>query len=139
MRVIKMPSLLVLVPLLFLVLGSFQTVDAAPLKVMYDGMNPYLTDSNGRTLYYFTKDAGGQSTCVGQCVVRWPIFYTEKIMVPAGIDEKEFGVITHPSGQKQNTFRGWPLYYWMGDKMPGDMKGHGLNGVWFYVLNPMSK
>jgi predicted lipoprotein with Yx(FWY)xxD motif len=137
-KVKRMTAFLVVVPLLLLVLGAFQTVDAAPLKVMVHGEHSYLADSNGRTLYYYLKDMDGKATCVGPCVVRWPIFYTENIMVPAGVDAKEFGVITHPNGQKQNTFRGWPLYYWMADKMPGDMDGQGRNGVWFYVLNPGS-
>jgi predicted lipoprotein with Yx(FWY)xxD motif len=130
---------LVVLPLLLLVVGSFQVVDAAPLKVMNHAGHSYLADSNGRTLYYYLKDTAGQSSCVGQCIVRWPIFYTEKIMVPVGVDVKEFGVITHPSGQKQNTFRGWPLYYWMGDKSPGDIDGHGRSKVWFFVLNPKSE
>ena len=130
----KMTAFLVVIPLVLLLLGSFQIAGAAPLKVMQDGDNAYLADSNGRTLYYFTKDAAGQSTCVGPCVDRWPLFYTEKLMVPGGLDAKEFGVITHPNGQKQNTFRGWPMYYWANDKMPGDTKGQGFNGVWYYFL-----
>lgn len=131
--------LVLVIPFLLLVIGAFQTVDAAALKAMPYGDSSYLTDSNGRTLYIFTKDAAGKSTCVDQCVMRWPVFYTEKIMVSSGMDAKEFGVITHPSGQMQNTFRGWPLYYFMSDMTPGEMKGQGINGAWFIVLNPMSK
>jgi predicted lipoprotein with Yx(FWY)xxD motif len=29
----------------------------------------------------------------------------------------------------------WPLYYFAGDKAPGDTVGQGVNGVW-YVANP---
>ena len=134
----KMVSVLTLAFVAVFVLVSFQTVSAAPFKVMYHGEHAYLADSNGMTLYIYTKDSENKATCVGQCVQRWPIFYTEKVMVPAGMDPKEFGVITHPSGQKQNTFRGWPLYYWVGDKVPGDITGQGRSNVWFYVLNPMA-
>ena len=38
-------------------------------------------------------------------------------------------------GKKQTTFRGYPLYYWAGDKAPGDTKGQGVNNVW-YVIDP---
>lgn len=134
----KNVTVLALAFLAVFVLGSFQTVSAAPFKVMHHGEHAYLADSNGMTLYIYTKDSENKATCVGQCVQRWPIFYTEKVMVPAGMDSKEFGVITHPSGQKQNTFRGWPLYYWVGDKMAGDTTGHGRSNVWFYVLNPLA-
>lgn len=135
-----MKKLTLIVTLAFMavfVLGTFQVVSAAPFRVMGSGADSYLADSRGMTLYIFLKDEAGQATCVGQCVQRWPIFYTENVMVPPGMDAKEFGVITHPSGQKQNTFRGWPLYYWFGDKVAGDTKGQGVNNVWFVVRNPV--
>jgi len=31
-----------------------------------------LVDGDGRTLYAFTKDKGGQSACSGQCATNWP-------------------------------------------------------------------
>jgi len=134
----KTTAFLLLVPLMILVMGSFSMASAAPIKVIPKGADLYLADSNGRTLYYFSKDASGASTCAGQCVERWPVFYTDNIMVPAGMDAKEFGVITRADGKKQSTFRGWPLYYWVGDTAPGQTNGQGANGVWFYVTNPYS-
>src|SRR3989304_1730320 len=38
-------------------------------------------------------------------------------------------------GKKQATFRGYPLYYWGGDKAQGDTAGQGVNNVW-YVIDP---
>jgi predicted lipoprotein with Yx(FWY)xxD motif len=134
----KSMAVLLLIPLLLLVVGSFSVAAAAPVKVMQKGTDMYLADSNGMTLYYFTKDTSGASTCVGACVDRWPVFYTDNVMVPSEMDAKEFGVITRADGKKQNTFRGWPLYYWTGDKMAGQTAGQGVNGVWFYVTNPNS-
>lgn len=43
--------------------------------------------------------------------------------------------ITREDGKKQTTFRGYPLYYWAGDKAPGDTKGQGMKNVW-YVIDP---
>jgi predicted lipoprotein with Yx(FWY)xxD motif len=123
---------------MLLAAGSFSVEAAAPLKVMQKGSDQYLADSNGMTLYYFAKDTSGTSTCVGSCVERWPVFYTDNVMVPSGMDAKEFSVISRADGKKQSTFRGWPLYYWVGDKTPGQTEGQGFNGVWFCVTNPYS-
>ena len=136
MSVKKAISLVILISLMILVSGSFSVAAAAPFKVMQKGSDMYLADSNGMTLYYFTKDSSGVSTCAGTCVDRWPVFYTDNVMVPAGMDAKEFGAITRADGKKQSTFRGWPIYYWAGDKAPGQTAGQGFNGVWFYFVNP---
>lgn len=132
----KTAAVALLISMMILVLGSFSVATAAPFKVEKNGADMYLADSNGMTLYYFTKDSGGASTCAGPCIDRWPVFYTDNVMVPEGMDAKEFGVITRADGKKQSTFRGWPLYYWAGDKEPGQTSGQGLNGVWFYFVNP---
>ena len=134
----KTTAVLLIVSLMILLSGSINVAAAAPFKVMQKGSDSFLADSNGMTLYYFTKDASGSSTCTGQCVDRWPVFYTDNVMVPAGMDAKEFGVISRADGKKQSTFRGWPLYYWAGDKAPGQTNGQGFNSVWFYVTNPYS-
>jgi len=100
------------------------------------GIGKYLTDNKGMTLYWFQKDSSGKSACVGECVVKWPIFYAEeKISPPPGVKDEDFGVITREDGKKQTTFRGYPLYYWFQDKVPGDTKGHKVNNVWF-VIDP---
>jgi len=90
----------------------------------------YLTDAKGMTLYTFKKDAAGKSACAGECVVKWPIYFREKV----GADPKlaaDFGTITREDGQKQTTYKGMPLYYFAGDKGAGDLKGQGLKDVWF--------
>jgi len=93
----------------------------------------YLVDSQGNTLYYFTKDATGVSNCKGQCSVLWPTFYTDKIAVPSRLDAADFGMITREDGMKQTTFRGFPLYYFNKDMRAGDIKGEKVNDVWFVV------
>lgn len=100
-----------------------------------DGVGSYLTDMEGKALYWFTKDASGKSACAGPCVEKWPLYYRESVAAPKELKSDDFGTITREDGKKQSTFRGYPLYYWMGDAASGDMKGQGLNGVWF-VINP---
>ena len=38
-----------------------------------DALGTYLVDANGMALYMFTKDKADPNSCVGQCIVNWPI------------------------------------------------------------------
>lgn len=90
-----------------------------------------ITNTEGRTLYVFAKDVEGNSTCEGGCLNSWPIYYQEELEFGAGINAADVGVITRADGSKQNTFKGWPLYYFSGDKDAGDTNGEAASGVWF--------
>ena len=115
-----------------------KTVSGAGYKEEYDvklayseKYGFYLVDSKGRTLYFFAKDYNGSSACYGACAEKWPVFYVENPKIGPGLNPKDFGVITRRDGSKQLTYRGWPLYYFAGDKKPGDINGDGVKGVWF--------
>ncbi len=98
-------------------------------------LGDYLADNNGRTLYYFAKDADGKSACVGRCLEIWPSFHLTSATVGAGVDMEDFAVITGTDGNPQTTYYGWPLYYYSGDAAAGDVKGEGFNDLW-YVAKP---
>jgi predicted lipoprotein with Yx(FWY)xxD motif len=100
-----------------------------------DGVGKFFTDSKGMTLYTFKKDSPGKSACAGPCVEKWPLYFREKVAVPEGGTAGDFGAITREDGKRQTTYKGWPLYYFAGDKAPGDVLGQGLGNVWF-VANP---
>lgn len=93
----------------------------------------YLTDAEGRTLYRFTKDTEGRSACYGKCEQNWPIYFTNRIQVPEGLNAGDFATITRDDGTKQTTYQGWPLYYYIEDEQPGDVKGEGVGDVWFVL------
>jgi len=106
----------------------------------------YLADGNGRALYYFALDlpAGGGnpavSNCSGMCVSYWPIFHTASVVVQ-GIDMKDVGQMTRADGSQQTTYKGWPLYYYVGDTGPSDITGDASTGggptpVWFLLRSP---
>lgn len=57
------------------------------------------------------------------------------VKAPEGVPAEDFGTIAREDGQKQTTFRGYPLYYWVGDKAEGDTLGQNVNEVWF-VIDP---
>lgn len=100
-----------------------------------EGIGSYLTDAEGKTLYWFKKDSPGQSACAGPCVDKWPLYFREAVAPPAGVDVKDFATITRSDGKSQTTFRGYPLYYWVNDAKAGDTSGQGVNSVW-YVIDP---
>ncbi len=94
-----------------------------------------LADSLGRTLYFFSSDVNGQSSCTGGCSVAWPTFYSGKLNLGEGLDPKFFGTITRTDGTKQTTYKGWPLYTFAQDKKPGQVNGDGFKNI-FFVAKP---
>jgi predicted lipoprotein with Yx(FWY)xxD motif len=94
-------------------------------------LGKYLTDDNGRALYVFAKDADGASACAGGCLNVWPVFYLAKVSIGPGLDMGDFKTIARPDGTIQTTYYGWPLYYYAGDAAAGDVKGEGVNKLWF--------
>jgi len=90
-----------------------------------------LTDDNGVTLYYFSRDVDGESACEGGCLTNWPLYYEADLTAGTGVTESGIGVITRADGSKQNTYKGWPLYYFSGDASAGDVNGEGVTDNWF--------
>jgi uncharacterized surface protein with fasciclin (FAS1) repeats len=90
-----------------------------------------MADAFGNTLYFFTKDADGTSMCVDGCLDNWPVFYVENPELATGLDTADFGTIDRGDGQMQTTYKGWPLYYFVNDAVPGQINGDGVIGKWF--------
>jgi predicted lipoprotein with Yx(FWY)xxD motif len=57
------------------------------------------------------------------------------VTVPEGLNAGDFGTVTREDGKQQTNYKGSPLYYFGGDKVPGDVQGQGVGNVWF-VANP---
>lgn len=100
-------------------------------------LGTYLVNDTGFTLYYFANDApgNGTSTCYGECVRLWPLFYAENIVIPEGLNETDFTVVEREDGKLQTAYKGWPLYFYYLDMKKGDALGQGVRDVWF-VVNP---
>jgi len=100
----------------------------------------YLVNATGWTLYLYTSDTpnSAKSTCYGGCATYWPIFYVANLTVPAGLNQSAFGTINRTDGTKQLTYDGWPLYYYLGDKAPGQLSGQGVGGTWYAVTVPVA-
>jgi predicted lipoprotein with Yx(FWY)xxD motif len=96
-------------------------------------LGAYLTGENGMTLYVFTNDPSGTSTCTGTCAATWPpltLAAGATITGPSGATGT-FSLITRPDGSMQAAYNGMPLYYYSGDTAAGQTSGEGFNGKWF--------
>jgi predicted lipoprotein with Yx(FWY)xxD motif len=89
----------------------------------------YLVANNGFTLYTFAQDTDGTSTCNGDCAVKWPPLL-EGGSLPRGVGGS-LGTVARADRHRQITYDGKPLYFFAGDKAPGDTNGHGVGSVWF--------
>jgi predicted lipoprotein with Yx(FWY)xxD motif len=94
-------------------------------------LGAFLTDKSGKTLYFFTSDTTGTSTCTGTCLAKWPAFDGGTVRVPSVLKSSDFGTVTRADGVKQTSFMGRPLYFFSGDVKPGDITGQGVNNVWY--------
>lgn len=85
-----------------------------------------VVDAAGRTLYFYAKDLPNKSRCVDACAKAWPPFLVESVWQ----GNANFRAIRRPDGTDQWAYRGYPLYYFNGDKAPGDAKGNGVGKAW---------
>lgn len=93
-----------------------------------------LVGQDGMTLYGFTNDIDGVSTCSGTCAEAWPpVIVNPDWTVGPGLDSGVFSTVARDDGTKQLVAGKWPLYYYSGDTAPGDLKGQGSGDVWFVV------
>jgi predicted lipoprotein with Yx(FWY)xxD motif len=95
-----------------------------------------LVDSNGMTLYLYTKDTPNTSNCYSTCASYWPpLLATGTPTAGTGVTASMLGTTTRTDGTTQVTYNGWPLYYYASDKAAGDTTGENVQGVW-YVITP---
>jgi predicted lipoprotein with Yx(FWY)xxD motif len=108
---------------------------AATVMIKNDAkLGDFLVDSKGMTLYLFTQDTPGVSNCSGGCLKAWPALVANgDVVAGPGVAGKLDMITRADDGSKQVTYNGYPLYYWMKDKVAGDTTGQGVGGVWFVV------
>lgn len=115
--------------------SSAQGMGTSAVEVTDSSLGRILT-SNGMTLYLFTPDNGGASTCYNECAKEWPPLRVDgNVSVGQGLDGSKFSTVPRNDGGHQVTVNGWPLYFYENDKAPGDVKGQGVDGIW-YVVSP---
>jgi predicted lipoprotein with Yx(FWY)xxD motif len=91
-----------------------------------------LVDSKGMTLYTWKNDKPGVSNCAGQCLANWPpLVASGMVTAGTGLNDSDFGTTQSTDGRTMVTYKGAPLYYFIGDKATGDTNGQGIGNVWF--------
>lgn len=119
--------------------SSTQSSTQTPLTsepVLYLGSNTdlgsYLVASNKMTLYTYSNDTPGLSTCTGDCSTKWPPYIvpsSQGLTADSGISGT-LGTFTRDDGTLQLTYNEMPLYFWGQDVNPGDTNGNGVAGLW---------
>lgn len=101
-----------------------------------------LVNQDNQSMYFFAGDVSGESKCSGGCADKWPAVTGERydLEIGSNLEESDFGTITRADGQKQITYKGWPLYYLSPDsdgklENPGQTLGDGLGSV-FHIAKP---
>lgn len=116
--------------------GSTQGASSgAVLSVRSTSLGPVMVDSQGRTVYLLTADTPNHSSCNAACLNYWP-----PVKAPSSVPKSLPGITAKISstqtmtGSRILTANGWPLYTYVGDAKPGDVKGEEIKnfgGTWY--------
>ena len=117
------------------------------LTVKDSKLGPIIVDDKGMSLYMYTPDAPNVSVCEGGCLAAWPPVMLKagetlaNVKLEGGLRRSLLGVAMRFDGSRHVTYAGWPLYYWVRDRAPGDVTGQWVGSIWFVVSpagHPMS-
>ena len=103
-----------------------------------------LADGKGYALYLFTRDqeemmAEGRekSRCYGSCAEAWPVLDKRgTLRAGQGLSRGLLGTTTRRNGDRQVTYDGHPLYYYVGDTEPEQVLCQDVQefgGRWYVV------
>jgi predicted lipoprotein with Yx(FWY)xxD motif len=94
-----------------------------------------LTDSQGRTLYYFLPEKSGKiGVCDASCLATWPaVTVTGSPTSSSGVTGT-LGVVSitvNGAAVSEVTYNSWPLHRYSGDSGAGQANGQNIANVWF--------
>jgi predicted lipoprotein with Yx(FWY)xxD motif len=99
-----------------------------------------LVTRNGLTLYSLSAERHGRFICTTAfCLSLWKPLVVARGVTPTGV--KGLSVVKRPDAKRQVAFRGAPLYRFVQDTKPGQVKGNGFKdvGVWRPVTTGSAK
>jgi predicted lipoprotein with Yx(FWY)xxD motif len=91
---------------------------AGGVDVSDTDLGQILVDPEGFTVYIFTNDGEGPSTCYDACAELWPPVPGGTAISPS-LDQSIFGTTTRDDGSEQLTVNGRPLYRYTPDTNAG--------------------
>lgn len=103
-------------------------------------LGPYVTDARGRALYLLEPD-GPSGGCFDGCLGIWPPLVTGQALPEAGdssLVSRLLGTTKRRDGLMQATYGGHALYYYSGDREPGQTLGQHVEDSWgeWYLVSP---
>jgi predicted lipoprotein with Yx(FWY)xxD motif len=99
---------------------------AAPATEAPSAFGKVMVGETGMTLYTFSKDMPGVSTCDDACTEHWPPLFADETDKADG----RFTVIERADETYQWAADGKPLYFYWEDTVAGDTLGEGRHGTW---------
>ena len=129
-------------------MAALALLAVAPAAMPRDSVAPTLTaksssfgrvlfDARGYVLYAFTRDKNGRSACYAGCAKAWPVYYAKgTLRAGTGIKRSLIGTTKRRDGRGQVTYAGRPLYYYVGDRQPGQVLCQDVfeyGGTWLVV------
>jgi len=111
---------------------------SATLTVRSTRFGRILFDGRARALYAFTRDRrGGRSECYGACAKAWPVYFAKaRLLAGKGVKQSLIGTTRRRDGRQQVTYNGRTLYYYVGEKSPGQILCQNVDefgGTWLVV------
>jgi predicted lipoprotein with Yx(FWY)xxD motif len=115
---------------------------SATLTVRSSAYGRILFDGRGRALYAFGRDSRRHSACTGECARRWPPYIARgRLRAGAGTKSALLGTTLRPDSSRQVTYAGRPLYFYVGDRKPGQVLCQNVDefgGLWL-VIRPSGR
>lgn len=130
---------------MFLVVASLAAITGGSAMAATDGVRASVTakpssygrilfDGRGFVLYGFTRDRRVKSFCTRACAKAWPPYIVKsRPRAGAGVVAGRIGTILRADGSSQAVYAGRPLYYYVGDKVPGQILCQNVSefgGLW---------
>jgi predicted lipoprotein with Yx(FWY)xxD motif len=110
---------------------------ASTLTVRSSAYGRILFDSRGRALYAFTRDPRGRTVCNGACAAAWPPYVLRgRLRAGRPVRRSLLGTTRRADGTRQVTYAGRPLYYYVNDRRPGEVRCQnvfGFGGLWLVM------
>jgi predicted lipoprotein with Yx(FWY)xxD motif len=117
--------------------ASTAAVPRDTVTVGHSAYGQILLDGHGRALYLFTRETTTAPRCSGACAKNWPPFLTKgRPGAARGARASLVGTTRRRDGTTQVTYRGHPLYYYVGDRRPGQVLCQGVKefgGTWLVL------
>jgi len=98
-----------------------------------------LTDTQGKTLYYFTPDTAAKVACTAACAQTWPPLLFTGSGTPTSSTSLPGTLSTlSDTNGTQVEYGGYLLYTYSGDTAAGQTKGEGLFGKWYVATSDLA-